>query len=455
MQILVEYFPEATGIANDYGYLPLHCSIRSYQPCRSIVVTLMTAAPSSLLHATNGGETAIHLLSNNNSASTTLMNEMNRALKALQPQQTIPRAAALKTKIGNTPLHYACFRGANREQIESLAMNNPDFLASQNSAGFTPLQILCKSGRVDADLITLFARLGGPGLFSMVDSTGNTPLHSAIRAETDVRAIQALIRACPRVLQMKTIYDDTPLHLACLRRVSPAAVHEVALASCEGLEVSLANCNQRISPIFLQNTAGQTPVTIAMEEYERTFRGVPQRCSVTTELSGEQKRAFDVLSTLAKMLHYGPTSSEEAGCQNLVLACLCLHRKNVRLDPIFIRRAILSAPEQVSECDEGGNYPLHFEAGIPIEKMSLLDGPSHGCCGGNCSKRAGILRLLLDIYPEAAKLRNRDGDFPLALMIQNGRHWDNTFSMVLRTHPQAFHWVDGVTQILVPRILSR
>jgi len=276
-----------------------------------------------------------------------------------------------------------------------------------------------------------------------------------MRSETDILAIQALIRACPRALQMKTIYDDTPLHLACLRRVSAAVVHEVALASCQGLEVSLANCNQRISPIFIQNTAGQTPVTIAMEEYRRAFVGVPQRCSVQTSLSAEQKRAFDVLSTLAKMLYYGPTNAEEADRQNLVLACVCLHRKNVRLDPTFIRRAISSAPEQVSECDEDGNYPLHFEAGIPIEKMSLLDGPNQGCCGGDCSLRAGVLRLLLDIYPEAAKQRNFYGDFPLALMIQNGRLWDNTFSMVVRTHPQAFHWVEGVTQILVPSILSR
>ena len=283
----------------------------------------------------------------------------------------------------------------------------------------------------------------------------STPLHSAIRSETDLRALQALIRACPRVLHAKTIYDDTPLHLACLRKVSAEVVHEVALASCQGLEVSLAKGMAiTISPILLENTAGQTPISIAMEEYLKAFGGTPRHCAVKSDLT-INKRAFDVLATLTKMLHYGPATVEEAEGQNLVLACVCLHRKNVRLDPTFVRRAILASPEQVSECDEHGNYPLHLEAGIPIEKMSLLDGARQGCCGGACAQRTGVLRLLLDIYPQAARQRNDHGDFPLSLMIQNGRRWDSTFSMVLHAHPQAFHWVEGVRQTYVPLILSR
>jgi hypothetical protein len=96
-----------------------------------------------------------------------------------------------------------------------------------------------------------------------------------------------------------------------------------------------------------------------------------------------------------------------------------------------------------------------LEAGIPIEKMGLLDGPTIGCCGGACAKRSGLLHLVLDIYPAAAKYRNSSGYFPLSLMIQNGRPWDRTFSQILRWHPQAFHWVDGVTPNMVPHILAR
>jgi hypothetical protein len=87
--------------------------------------------------------------------------------------------------------------------------------------------------------------------------------------------------------------------------------------------------------------------------------------------------------------------------------------------------------------------------------MSLLDGPTNGCCGGACAKRSGVLHLLWEIYPAAAKHRNSSGYFPLSLMIQNGRPWDRTFSQILRWHPQAFHWLDGVTPKVVPHILAR
>jgi hypothetical protein len=331
-----------------------------------MVLALLQTAPTSLEATTHAGETPLHLLSNNGSASSSIFHDMSKALCELRANGDSHRAgntlsvppAVVETKVGNTPLHFACFRSAGQEQIEALAVPHPEWLLIRNSSGFTPLQILCKSGRVDAAVIALFARLAGPSIFSMVDSTGNTPLHSAIRAETDVAALQALIRACPKTLQMRTIYGDTPLHLACLRQVSAAVVHEVAMASCEGLEVSLANCDQLISPIFLRNSAGQTPVSIAMEDNQKAFSPTALRCSAKAVLAAPQQRAFNVLAVLAKMLHYGPATWEETEGQNLVLACVSLHRKNVRLDPTFIRRAIVASPEQVAECDEEGNYPL-------------------------------------------------------------------------------------------------
>ena len=45
--------------------------------------------------------------------------------------------------------------------------------------------------------------------------------------------------------------------------------------------------------------------------------------------------------------------------------------------------------------------------------------------------------------------------FPLGLMIQNGRPWDNTFALVLRTFPQALHWSMKVDDKLLPRVLEK
>jgi hypothetical protein len=357
-------------------------------------------------------------------------------------------------------VHYACFRNAPRDSIETLAIANPHWITVCNNAGYSPLQILCKQGRIDESIITLFSRVGGPEVFSIIDLMGNTPLHSAMREETDVEALRALIRAYPEALTVKTTYEDTPLHLACIRNLSADVVGEVAVASSVGLESALANCEGRISPLLATNKAGQTPIAIAIEE----FRKVCRTCCDQTDYTATQQRAFDVLATLVKILYFGPTQNEDCDDvdgpkHGLVMACVAVHRRGIRLDPLFIRGALRRFPEEAKCLDADGNYPIHIEASIPVEKMSLLDGRRPVRCGegcrGNCHRRTGILRILLELYPEATQSRNRSGNFVLGLMIQNGRPWDSTFALVVRTFPQAFHWVRDVNSTLMPRIVER
>jgi hypothetical protein len=322
---------------------------------------------------------------------------------------------------------------------------------------YFPKLMLFFSVFVRRHILTSFYRISGSKTFSHVDLMGNTPLHSAMRIETDAKALQALIDAFPEALHMTTIYDDTPLHLACLRRVKPDVVLRVAQASTG----DIIKCDGRLSPLLLQNRAGQTPMGIAIEDYQRTLQGFsPTMCSIKVAPTTEQTRAFEVLAGFVKLLHYGPSSDKEdchRGQKSLVHACVSLHRKGVRLDPAFVRRALHLYPEEASMSMEGGNYPLHIEASIPVEKMSLLlDATTTcSCCGGTCHKRAGVLQMLMEIYPGAARCANDSGDFPLNLMIQNGRAWDSTFALVVRSYPQALHQVRTVGPKLLPRILAR
>jgi hypothetical protein len=335
------------------------------------------------------------------------------------------------------------------DQIETLAMSNPSWITTRNNAGYSPIQIICKSGRIDEETISVFSRIGGPNVFAVVDLMGNTPLHSAMRVETECDALMALMKAYPEALHMRTMYDDTPLHLACLRCVDMRMLREVALAS--SLETS---SNARLSPLLIPNTAGQTPISIAIDEYNRICQNDSRRCCVQGT-SHEQSRAFDVLATLVEILHYGPRVVLEGRGQNLVGACIALHRKDVRLDPAFIRRALCLRPQDARQPDEDGNYPLHIEASIPVEKMSLLDAPRLGCCNGVCHKRIGVLRMLLDMYPEVCRKANRSGDFPISLMIQSGRQWESTFSLIVQQFPEGLHSVPTVTPSLMPRILEK
>jgi hypothetical protein len=113
-------------------------------------------------------------------------------------------------------------------------------------------------------------------------------------------------------------------------------------------------------------------------------------------------------------------------------------------------------PEETRITDGEGNYPLHIEAGIPIEKMSLLNGRGR-CCEGRCHERAGILQLLLDMYPDAAMHRNKHNHFPLGLMITSGRQWgrSNSIPLALRAFPPALHWYKGLDKKILPSVLER
>lgn len=454
IRLLLQSNPKATSIFNDYGFNALHCTCRNYQPSAEIARLLLEADPTSVRAVTNSGESPMHLASSNSRTSIALFQLLAATEKDLPTVADSHHKLQKKgPKSSNgTPLHSACWHGANSEQIEALVKAHPEWVSVQNNAGYSPLQLLCKSGRIDEHLITLFSRVGGSEVFQTVDRLGNTPLHSAIREENTVDSLMALIAAFPGALHMKTNYNDMPIHLACFRRLHPNLVYEIALATCKGADPNSTVQGSSISPLLTENTAGQSPIAIAIEEYEKSFEG---RSCYEKQLSVEQRRSFDVLSALCKIIHTN-AKTDQAHTQNLLHCLVGIHRKSIRLDPTFIRRAIMMAPEEAMEQDSEGNFPLAVEAMIPVEKMTLLSGPPCSyCSNGNCHDRANVLGALLDVFPAAAKHRSASGDFPLTLMVQNGRPWDRTFAMMLSTHPQASHWIPGINIRLVPHILER
>ena len=447
VRLLIEANPAALNMTNDYGFTPLHCVCRAYQPRLGIVHALLEACPSSIIQRTNGGETAVHLACSSG-AFVGVLQMLTLAQNQMSENVTFSISSAMLTegttnKIGNSPLHEACFRGASFEHIETLAKATPEWIVVRNNAGYTPLQVMCKSGRLDERVVTAFSRIRGHEVFSVMDSAGHTPLHSACREGTSIAAIRSLIQAFPDALHLKTTYGDTPLHLSCLRRASADVVEEIAVSSF----------GERTSTLLATNTAGQTPIGIAMGEFHTMCIG-EMGCGIAANYTTAQHRAFDVLAVMVKLLFYG-ASSYGGGPRSLVKACVCLHRRGIRLNPTFIRRAIDLYPDEVRQVDDDFNHPLHIEASIPVEKMSLLDGPARNCCGRKCYSRAGVLSSLLAVYPEATQVQNSAGEFPLGLMIQNGRSWDQTFAMTLRHFPPALHWYKGMDVQFIPYVLSK
>lgn len=280
-------------------------------------------------------------------------------------------------------------------------------------------------------LVRCIYNLVGISPFEKVDNNGHSPLHSAVRSGSE-EAIRALIEVHPDSLKTRTIYGDTPLHLACLRNV--AFIGEIAKLTCE----RATQHGSHISPLLVCNGAGETPISICMSDLKAVHG---HYLSLSREIDYSQ------LAVLIKILYYGTEGFEKGG---LVVACLALHRQGARLDPSFIRKVLIDHPEELRIPDNEGNYPLHLEASIPIEKMTLLDG---GTCEGQCTSRASILKTILEIFPEAAKYTNKHGDSVLSLIIKNGRPWDPTFAFIVRANPAALHSIES--HELMPRVISR
>jgi ankyrin repeat protein len=466
VNLLIEAYPNALTLKNQYGFAPIHCVCRAHQPRLGIVKALLEACPSSSLLKTNSGETPIHLVSRNRGASVSILYLFTRVLQnaetSIGPQVfatadavklkggSSNQTSAIMNKIGNTPLYDACFQGRPFEHIETLLLAHPDWISIRNAGGSTALQMLCRNGRIDDRLISLFFRIGGVQAFSVLDASHSTPLHSAIREDAKVDVIKCLIRANPDALRSKTIYGDTPLHLACIRNVGSKVVLELAVAN------SCCDASLLLEP----NLAGQTPIGIAVEEFRKASQKYAG-CLLANEFAWTES-AFDVLALLVKILYYGPVRCQRDDGQGLSLlhASLALHRQGVGLDSIFIRRVLQQHPEEAFLIDEEGNYACHIEASIPVEKLSMLDGQLQCCrkfCREMCHERAGVLSLLLDINPGAIRHHNKQHQFPLGMMINSGRKWGRLSPLwvALRAFPAALHSYEGLNDHILPFVLDR
>jgi ankyrin repeat protein len=68
VRLLIQANPSALTRKNDYGFAPLHCVCRAYQPRMGIVQALLEACQECVVLKTNAGETPVHLACGNSGA---------------------------------------------------------------------------------------------------------------------------------------------------------------------------------------------------------------------------------------------------------------------------------------------------------------------------------------------------------------------------------------------------
>jgi ankyrin repeat protein len=108
VKILIQANMSALTKKNDYGFAPLHCVCRAYQPRMGIVETLLDASPNCITLKTHGGETPVHLACSNPNVFIgvlQLLTQNQHHAHGFKDQ--LPFAIpSMTNKVGNTPRKY-------------------------------------------------------------------------------------------------------------------------------------------------------------------------------------------------------------------------------------------------------------------------------------------------------------------------------------------------------------
>jgi len=164
-------------------------------------------------------------------------------------------------RFGNTPLHYAAFRGLN-EIVELLLTHGANILAL-NTNGSTPLHLAVAVGHVDTAGLLLINK----SAINPEDNYGSTPLHRAAEiGKTEVVAMLILRGANINVVDC---YGWTPLHFAAMRGHREIIAFLLLHGAC----------------VTAKNRSGQTAIALAKDTIQHIFNYFQKRESEQESVS--------------------------------------------------------------------------------------------------------------------------------------------------------------------------
>lgn len=131
--------------------------------------------------------------------------------------QKAPDALLMKDKAGDTPLHLMASNDDFIHFLKDAVMSTADLVTMQNNEGAYPIHIAIANQQQES---THFL-LEQPGMFSLVDSYGNTLLHHAVM-QNNISAVHRLF-TIKESLDVNAVNHDgqTALQLNLVNHLSP------------------------------------------------------------------------------------------------------------------------------------------------------------------------------------------------------------------------------------------
>lgn len=284
-----------------------------------------------------------------------------------------PKGAQMRGEDGQTPLHLAVsYPMTTFENFYAILQAYPEAVEAQDEFDALPLHAACWGGDLpDAQKIIEFLAMQNPKHLGLTDDDGETPLMLMAKyGRTSEDALRFMLEQDPKAVY-KYIDEqggNSPLHHA--------------VASSMEQHTAIYKPFVEIHPDLLQkiNRVGQLPLHLAL-----------QRCCADPKMLLDLIKGFPQAAASRDGQGYLPIH----------------HATNAGVSDVAIVEALLeaspeSAKEETVEMRKRGPLPLHFAL-------------AHGEREGEAYETAtAVVEVLLDKYPEAAKIKDPDtGTLPL------------------------------------------
>lgn len=265
-----------------------------------------------------------------------------------------------------------------------------------------------------------------PEAVMATDGEGWTPLHVAFLYGADEQTALLLIkRGGAHVAAMQSRLVGSPLHVACRHGVSTVLLKE------------LLKTNRTMATI--SNESGTKAGTLLWYEYAKKPLNAPviQNLMLNRPIDVNDPGISKLMDRIRVLLNAVTGRDMEDSSHSTVLHELMKYQSLLGLGNGVVPLAVSLYPEQLSKRDIHGSLPLHIAASTPVEKRRERFGRF---------QEVHPVQVLLESYPQAARIANGEGRLALHLALCCGRHtWNSGIEKLVEAAPRALETRDVVT----------
>lgn len=299
-------------------------------------------------------------------------------------------------KLGRTPLHIAAARGAPINVIQLLIRLRPEAVHEKDAWGKTPFACACAAATEfndsenNAYISELLRLLKDNKTISDPDRSGMFPLHIACASGMNIENLEYLLDEYPEAICTTDNNGRLPFHAACTRGSTTTEVLDLL---AEAFPEALRTFDKQGAVPLHIALQRKLPPEIILYLIDKEIGAVRTREASTQmyplHIAARAGADPTILERIADIYPQAIDSTDSKGNTIFHLACT-FRQLTVEFAEILLDRC---DPDTVRKVNEDQCLPLH----IAVQYRACWP----------------VLRLLIDLYPEALLCKDKKGNVPL------------------------------------------